>query len=297
MRLLALAAAAALAWGTEPEPFSRLPDAEVQKAVREIHASRPALGARVEAVSERFLGTPYRLGPLGEGPKGEFDREPLRDFHEVDCTTYVEQVMALALEPDLRKAERVLQRIRYKDGRVGYETRNHFPEVDWIPNNVKAGFLRDITREVAGDKTKTALKLISKRAWYVQKSSKDLEGFTGLSEAQAQAIVERWRKRGDGLPDEQARVDYVPMDALPELLARIPSGTIANLVREDKEGVPVLISHQVLLIDSPEGKLVRHASSTGKVEQMLALPYFYKYFNSKWRLVGLNLDQVNKPGP
>src|SRR5438045_3508222 len=122
---------ASLAFSGEPDQrrYFQLPDEKaVDGLIRDDYALAPAdLQRRVSSVSERFLGTPYKLGPLGEGSEGEFDRDPTMTFKQLDCTTYVEHVMAISLEPDLTRARATLQKIRYKDGVVRYDLRNHFP--------------------------------------------------------------------------------------------------------------------------------------------------------------------------
>lgn len=258
-------------------------------------SSQAALNARIVSVSARFLGVPYKRGPLGEGPDGEFDRNPIVRYDAFDCTTFVETTMALALEPDKAKAEDLLQRIRYKDGVVEYSFRNHFVSVDWIPNNVKAGFIKDITRDVAGSRTRLAAKTVSKKAWYAAKSVNDLVGRDDLTDNEKQTLVGIWRRVGDGMPDQQASLPYLPIDALPRFLNKIPSGTIANLVRADEPDKPVLVSHQVFLIDKDGKKFVREAAEGKDVRDVPALDYFKTYEGSKWPLLGLNLDAVSKP--
>ena len=51
---------------------------------------------RLIAVSSMFLDTPYLNSPLGEGAGHPPDPDPLIRFDGVDCTTFVEQTMALA---------------------------------------------------------------------------------------------------------------------------------------------------------------------------------------------------------
>ena len=136
------------ACGSPVAPLGLPPsDTHIQEELRRIHQQAASLAQRVEAVSELFLGVPYKLGSLGEGPDGEFDRDPLIRFDAFDCTTFVETVMALSLDSDLDSAARTLQKIRYQDGQIGYATRNHFIELDWVPNNVRAGYLHDITSD------------------------------------------------------------------------------------------------------------------------------------------------------
>lgn len=255
-------------------------------------AEAASLQERLDEVSRGFLGVPYKLGPLGEGPKGEFDRDPLVRYDQFDCTTYVETVAALALEPDRAKAEKLLQRLRYEKGRISFETRRHFTSADWVPGLVKEGWLEDVTRAVAGEKTRTASKTIKKADWYRSMSTSSLEGFAGAPAAELERRASALRERGRSLPDETATLPYLPIESLPELLDKIPSGTIANLVREDLPDKPVMVTHQVFLFDKGGRKVVRHAASGKKVQEEDALAYFYKYFNAKWKLLGLNLNAV-----
>ncbi|MBI4346008.1 MAG: DUF1460 domain-containing protein [Elusimicrobia bacterium] len=285
--ILAIFAAAAVAAG-----FHRLDEPKIASELAAIHAAHPGLEARIAAVSERFLGTPYKLGPLGEGETGEFDRDPLVTFAQADCTTFVEQVMALALEPELEKAKALLQRIRYRDGKVSYETRNHFPETDWIPNNMEAGFLSDVTVKVADRKVQWVFKTIRKREWYVAKSTADLEGFSDEPEAQRVARVERWRERGREINDVVARLPYVPLEHLAELGPAIPSGAVGSVIRADLPDRPVVVTHQVLVLQTPGGPIVRHAAYGKQVQDEPLDAYFAKFKDAKWRVLGLNLTTI-----
>src|SRR5262245_57129651 len=120
--LLALSVLVLRTDAAEPDArrFHQLADeSRIDALLHEDFAKAPKdLQARLGMVSERFLGTPYRQGPLGEGPEGEFDRDPVVDFKEADCTTFLEQTMALAIEGDLTAAKATLQKIRYKNGEI-----------------------------------------------------------------------------------------------------------------------------------------------------------------------------------
>ncbi len=265
-------------------------------AAAAIAAEVPDLAARIDAVSAKFLGTPYKLGPLGEGETGEFDRDPLISFERFDCTTFVEEVAALSLEPDLEKAKTLLQKIRYKDGVVSYETRNHFPETDWIPNNMAAGYLADVTGKVAGRRMKWVFRTIRKRDWYLQKSTTDLEGFSAESEEANLARLEKLRALGEPFKDESARLPYLPLEDLPALAAKIPDGTIGNVVRESLPEKPIVVTHQVLIFQKPAGTIIRHAAYGKQVQDEPLLEYFAKFKDAKWRVLGLNLNAI-KVGP
>jgi hypothetical protein len=267
-------------------------NAHIQEELARIDQQTAALPQRVEAISELFLGVPYKLGPLGEGLNGEFDRDPLIRFDAFDCTTFVETVMALALDSDLEAATRALQKIRYKDGQIDYATRNHFIELDWVPNNIRAGYLRDITAEVAGKKAIKVRKTISKRRWYQRKSAASLEG--GFSENEKKGQVLKLRRLGKQFPDRRATLTVLPSKALPLALANIPSGTIANLVHADKRYRDTVVTHQVLLIKKSDGWYVRHAAADKAVEDD-PIDSLAKNNDASWPLIGLNLVVLQDP--
>ena len=86
-----------------------------------------------------FLKTPYVAHTLEVNEEEKL----VVNFDEVDCTTFVEYVLALSLSPvkngaiDKTDYARVLQKIRYRDGRInGYTSRLHYI-ADWINNGVK----------------------------------------------------------------------------------------------------------------------------------------------------------------
>ncbi|OGR66867.1 MAG: hypothetical protein A2081_03075 [Elusimicrobia bacterium GWC2_61_19] len=243
------------------------------------------------AASEKFLGVKYVLGPLGEGPDAEFDRGPLMSYTGLDCTTFVEETMAFALGGEAGAPD-LLRRIRYQDGLISYRTRNHFTELDWLPNNIAAGFLEDITAGVAGANTRTVRKIISKRAWYAAKTAAELHGFETEPPAQHAARLNRLRALGAAMPDQAAAINYVPLEAVFALLDRIPSGTVVALVREDRPDEPSLVSHQFFIFDGPSGKIIRHAAFGKMVLDVPAADYLAGLANAGWRVLGLNLSSV-----
>ncbi|MFA6029336.1 MAG: N-acetylmuramoyl-L-alanine amidase-like domain-containing protein [Elusimicrobiota bacterium] len=279
-----------------PVSFHALGSSEQVAALMNDDLAKPAeLADRLALVSRRFLGTPYVLGPLGEGPQGEFDRGPLVSFSALDCTTFVEETMAFALAGSYAEGLDLLRRIRYRDGIVSYETRNHFPETDWLPNLRAAGFLADVTGAVAGERVRVATKVLSKRAWYRGKTEKDLKGFDAEPPAAHRARLSRLRARGEEMPDEKTALPYLPVEVLEELLPAIPSGTVASLVREGRPDKPTLVTHQFFIMDGPQGKVVRHAAFGKAVEDVPAPEYFARLKGSSWRVLGINLAEVRAP--
>lgn len=110
-------------------------EAGVNAELQRLRAANPDFSARLTQVLRDSVGTPYQDGPLGEGPGAREDADPLIDLSRVDCVTFVEQSVALAASSSYKEALALLQRIRYRDGEIGFAARNHFMLVDWVPNN------------------------------------------------------------------------------------------------------------------------------------------------------------------
>jgi hypothetical protein len=252
---------------------------------------------RVEAFSAVLLGVPYQEFPLGEGADGVYDSDPLMRLDRADCVTFVEETLALARAGDEAGMRAELTKIRYRGGVVSYETRNHFTDADWLPNNAAAGFIRDVTAEVAGADARTAAKTISKKAWYAAKTDKDLKGprVEALSPAQRRALVDQWRALGAALPDQPVSLPYLPISALARHAADIPSGTIVSLVRADAPDKPTLISHMGLIVRVGGALYFRHAAQGQRVLDVPLLEYFRKYDGASWPLLGLNLAAPLEP--
>ena len=250
-----------------------------------------AMPERLVLASDALLGVKYLEFPMGEGPQGRYDSDPFVRLDRVDCVTFVEQSLAMARARTAEGMLEELTRIRYKNGVMTYQDRNHFTEADWLPNNIAAGIVRDITAEVAGSDTRTITKLISKRAWYAAKTVKDLKGprIQGLSEAEKQALVDEWRASGASIPDQTVSLAYLPIEKLGAHARDIPSGTIVSLVRADKPSIPTIVSHMGLIVQKDGHTYLRHAAQNDRVIDVLVPGYFDKYKTSKWALLGLNL--------
>lgn len=254
---------------TSATPWVALPQQE--QAVPLEQFLQLAEGDRLLSVSETFLGVPYVFSPLGEGEG--VDPDPLIRFDAVDCLTFVEQVMAIASTPEPSGLTEHLSAIRYRDT-VDYEARNHLMEADWIPNNVNKGFLVDVTHQYGGDAVMTDFKRLTANTWK-SRSSKRL------------ALPETRHVQG------QFPIHYIPLEKAPPILAKVPSGTLLMVVREERETMPTRVTHLGFLIQKKR-LVLRHASkSFGKVvdedfASFLARNRRYE----KWKVVGFSLFQV-----
>ncbi len=242
------------------DPKSRAMLAEIKKM--------PA-GQRIECISRFYLGLPYLRDAQGEGIG--IDPGPLHnDCNQgnpvacgFDCITAVEEWLAIMDSPG--EHFDTLQRIRYKNGKREFWDRNHFPELDWIPNLLSKGFIRDITRNIAGSEMKTASLKMNRRKWMLKRND--------LSTVQKRAVAHAFRK--NSLRDkETASVDYIPLEAFftesssgatlnPGLVEKLPYVSLLFTIRDERtaKSVGVLGAHVALLFHPPgQEPFVRQAS-------------------------------------
>ncbi len=217
------------------------------------------------------------------------DNAPLvpKDFN---CTTYVETVAAFAKSDRPEDFASKLTSIRYSGGEFTFAHRNHFPEVDWIPNNVRAGNLTDITAQVAqasGVTAKTETKEIRRHEWLAT-----LTKGNKVSRNLASAAEKKWPATA------KAEVKYIELGSLSKVMSHIPNGTVINIVHQDAARKPVLISHQGFVIQENGKTYMRHSSTQGDVKQAPLDEYIAKLSKSQekkssWPLIGFNLNQIN----
>jgi N-acetylmuramoyl-L-alanine amidase-like len=100
------------------------------------------VGSRIDVLSRRFLGCPYKPNPLiGSADTAEVFTASLDGF---DCVTYIETVVALARASNVDDFTQWLRKIRYERGRVQWERRNHYMTL-WIRNNIRKGIIRPVS--------------------------------------------------------------------------------------------------------------------------------------------------------
>lgn len=90
------------------------------------------LAARLEYFSRMMKGIPYKLGPMGESYLDSIENKPIVYMDSVDCVTYLEHVLAMAIAPNENAIAPLLQKIRYKDGIIDYVHRKHYLLADWV---------------------------------------------------------------------------------------------------------------------------------------------------------------------
>jgi hypothetical protein len=241
---LALALALAAPPGAPPPARTRL-EVAIEQAL-----SAPAGGPRAAAASAPLVGVRYLESPLGEG--AGLDPDPRFRLDAFDCVTFVETALALGSSSSLEEARRALDDLRYRS-RVDVADRLHEVLSQWIPVNLEKGWIAPASRAAAGDATRV--------------------------EAVAYDAA-RWRRlaasgqRLTGVPLEAApvgtfQVEVVPVAALQAAAPHIPDGTIAFVVRAERDDQLTRVSHAGLVVVRGGRRLVRHASSSAGVRKVI----------------------------
>lgn len=196
------------------KPLFRFTESEVDTYLQFLTASEPDLRKRIIHFARKNIGQPYEIYLLGEMPFEPYDPQPLYCLGKSDCVVYAEHTYAMALSHDWPSFMRMLQRLRYRDGRLGVATRNHYTEADWnVSNN---WLVEDVTAKLAGDAAIKFEETIDK--------AKFLKGRYGLER---------------DIPIVQHRDVYLPFEKIDRANRELRDGDFVNVVRGTvKKGAP-----------------------------------------------------------
>lgn len=198
----------------------------------------------------KFLNTPYVAHTLEVNNHEKL----VVNCNEVDCTTFVEYVLAKALSPtkkgkienaDFRKN---LQLIRYRNGKIdGYSSRLHYI-ADWINNGIKQGVMEDVTAANSTDTVRLSLNFMSTHP----KSYKQM--------AHSSKNVNRMKKIEESLSGQICY--YIPKEKLSN--SGLPWIKAGDIIAITTNITGLDVAHLGIAIDI-EGQLkLLHASSTEK---------------------------------
>lgn len=257
---------------------------------------------RLDVISKLFVGLPYgKGGPLGEGPEGKYDQDPLYRFDTFDCTTYLETIMALAMSRDVSEFETILDKIRYENGEVDYLKRNHYTDLQWIPFNVQNGYMAEINDKIVSPKEILIAEALINFPNWLRSIKIDQIIVPLASQAEKESLLSELHAEAQNFRAQIAKVQYVAISTLlaqPSILNRIPTGTIVNFVRPNWDltevaGTHQNISHQAFLFRKAGVLYQRHASINGKVEEIPFIDYL-KRFQNHATLKGVHFMKVNE---
>lgn len=272
---------------------------EIAKQLIALNQDYP-IQRKIEIQSAELLNAPYSEGALGEGINGRYDQNPLYRFDYFDCETYVDTVMALAFASDLSDFKNKINQIRYKQGNVSFTCRNHFPSADWIPNNKKNGYIRELNFLIAGKKTRVNRTQINLRNWYHNLTT-DRIRIPYLSSQEKETRLFLLKKEGQAQSaSEYISISYIPVFDLlqnPKLRQRIPSGSLIFFVGHDsylssRMGTPMNVLHMSFAIWNNGQLYCRMASSkAGRVLDVL-FPDYLKTYLSLGTLDGISVWSI-----
>mgnify|MGYP002639212967 CR=1 FL=1 len=230
---------------------------------------------RMKFYSQLFMGMPYGLTCVGDGPYALYDTQPQLTLDTTNCMVYCEDVLALSISDNYENFFNNLQHIRYKDGVIGMKTRNHYTMADWLPEN--SWLLHDVAKEVAGDKAKTITRTISHKKFFSKKGIDDM----------------RYVK-----DDRTITVNYIPFNVLINVKENFRSGDILALLFKNLDNI--FSAHMLMAYDTPTGKVIRESSlSKATVLDTTYDEWVENYQNSK-KYIGIALmrvnDNINTPG-
>jgi len=240
--------------------------------------------------SNYFLGKPYdSSGPLGEGSTGLYDQDPLYRFDAFDCTTFVETLIALANSSDKQTFSRVMNEVRYKEGKVSYLHRNHIISQSWIPNNIDNSLIKRSTSYFSDQYLEFGSSIIDLANWLKFHKVDSLK-LPDLSEDAKAERLNQLKQEADRFTQEEVFVEYL---STTEVLKdwqgfknELNKKTyILNIVRPNWQlnhliGTNLNISHQGILEVAKDGIYFIHASSAGMVKKVLLKSYLEKIKDS-----------------
>ena len=232
-------------------------------------------GLTLVVVGKTFLGTPYVAKTLEIG-----ETETLViNLHGLDCTTYVENVLAFSLllregKSDFNYYTNELETIRYKNGKLdGYASRLHYFS-EWIANNEKKGLIKDITSKIGGIEIRKEINFMS--------SHRDLYPFL-KDDVNYEKI-----KASENYLNNQT-ICILPQDQIETNEHLIKSGDIIALTTSIN-GLD--ITHTGIASREKDGRIhLLHASSSGevKVSELTLVDYLKRVKNN----TGIMVARVN----
>ena len=158
-------------------------------------------GELLLAIAGRFVGEEYVGGTLEQGTG-----EPIFiSCTELDCTTLVELVLAIAKTVDdgsCRFADvcRNLERIRYRNGKNnGYASRLHYISW-WIADSAKNGIIEEVTPQISNEKQSLNINFMSSHPGSYPSLSKDPETVKEIEQFE--------------IPYRGIKVSYIPKEKI-----------------------------------------------------------------------------------
>ncbi len=172
----------------------------------------------LEQTAHFFLDTPYVGGTLDKA----VDEQLVVNLEELDCVTYVENVLALSLATSsddfcFHNFKAHLQNIRYRNGEISdYPSRLHYTS-DWIFDNEKSGLLQNISQQLSGVKETKELNFMSTHRGAYKQLAKDDTMLTRIKQMEKSV-------------NSRGGFYYIPKDDITAKALEIPHMAVIGIV-------------------------------------------------------------------
>lgn len=232
---------------------------------------------KVMFFARSMIGIPYRGGTLDVN---ENESLVVRT-DSVDCTTYVETILAMYLaskaeDDEYSDFKKALTRIRYRDGVIkGYSSRLHYFS-DWVTDNEKKGILYEVTSRSNHSQRHFSINYMTKHSGLYRRLKED-----SLSVNEMLCVEEKWKNYD---------MSYIPKELLKEHHNNIDicNGDILALTT-NIDGLDVLHLGFAVWVDGNIHLL--HASSLyGRV--VLDPMSLYEYLKDRKKHTGIRVIRV-----
>jgi hypothetical protein len=191
-------------------------------------ASITDAGSRIAFLSKQFIGIPYQESTL----VGDQDTEEVFtvNLEELDCFTMLDYIEAMRLSSTFSSFRANLKKVRYQNGIISFEKRNHFFS-DWAAYNSDS--VEDFTGRLCPGKVRSVKK---------QLNLKD-DGFFFVP----------------GIRTVQREIKYIPSSAIDDAVtSQLMTGDYIGIYSSIK-GLDV--SHVGIFIRDGNSMILRHAAA------------------------------------
>jgi hypothetical protein len=228
------------------------------------------MGDLVLKIGRDFLNTPY----VGKTLDKAKDEKLVINLHQLDCTTFAENCLALARtiksdKPAIPAFCSELESIRYRGGKMdGYASRLHYFS-EWIEDNETRGHVKSMAASMGGSVLPLSLNIMSTHP----------EDYTQLINnpavtAQIKAIEEKISAR---------KFYYIPTSQFESIESMVKDGDIVTLTTT----IPGIdVSHVGILLKKEGRVYLLHASSTAQKVVISAEP-FAQYLTKSRKTTGV----------
>jgi|UniRef100_UPI004048AC89 hypothetical protein len=261
-------------------------DLESKKRIEEISANFQGpdyasltSGDLIAAIGNQFLGTPY-VGKTLELPGEE---QLVINLMEVDCTTFVETVLALTITikqgaSDFQKVAATLEQMRYLNGsNTGYGSRLHYFS-DWIFENEKAGRLIHLSKSLGGIKSPNTPSFMSANP----NSYSQLADPKNLASILEREVVLASRE-----------MYFIPKEKIHLIENQLQNGDIVAITTTIKN---LDVVHAGFVVKQGEGVHLMHASSVSK-KVVISSVSLQEYLMQNRSQTGILVSRLLVPSP